>query len=50
MCAVAFLKHPRTPPGGTGFEYQRADSEHLMRAARVDPSDTVNDFFFSSFA
>ncbi|PWA36116.1 LIS1 homology motif protein [Artemisia annua] len=40
--AAAFLKHPRTPPGGPGFEYQMADSEHSMKRARVGPSDEVS--------
>ncbi|KAF2288033.1 hypothetical protein GH714_004006 [Hevea brasiliensis] len=29
--AAAFLKHPRTPTGMTGIDYQSADSEHLMK-------------------
>ncbi|KAK9067845.1 hypothetical protein SSX86_011956 [Deinandra increscens subsp. villosa] len=40
--AAAFLKHPRTPPGGPGLEYQMADSEHLMKRARVGPPDEVS--------
>lgn len=40
--AAAFLKHPRTPPGGPGLEYQMADSEHLMKRSRVGPSDEVS--------
>ncbi|KAJ0802366.1 putative transcription factor WD40-like family [Helianthus annuus] len=40
--AAAFLKHPRTPPGGPGLEYQMADSEHLMKRARVGPSDELS--------
>nr|KAJ0208380.1 hypothetical protein LSAT_V11C500251820 [Lactuca sativa] len=40
---AAFLKHPRTPPGGgPGLEYQMAESEHLMKRARVGPSDEVS--------
>ncbi|KAI3692210.1 hypothetical protein L6452_32021 [Arctium lappa] len=40
--AAAFLKHPRTPPGAPGLEYQMADSEHLMKRVRVGPSDEVS--------
>ncbi|KAI7752528.1 hypothetical protein M8C21_015879, partial [Ambrosia artemisiifolia] len=40
--AAAFLKHPRTPPGGPGLEYQMADSEHLMKRVRVGPSDELS--------
>ncbi|XP_076909270.1 protein TOPLESS-RELATED PROTEIN 2-like [Bidens hawaiensis] len=40
--AAAFLKHPRTPPGGPGLEYQMADSEHLMKRMRVGPSDELS--------
>ncbi|MFS7928068.1 putative transcription factor WD40-like family [Helianthus anomalus] len=40
--AAAFLKHPRTPPGGPGLEYQMADSEQLMKRARVGPPDEVS--------
>nr|GMD74718.1 protein TPR2-like isoform X2 [Ipomoea batatas] len=29
--AAAFLKHPRTPPGVPGMDYQTADSEHLIK-------------------
>ncbi|PWA52962.1 LIS1 homology motif protein [Artemisia annua] len=29
--ASAFIKHPRTPPGGLGSEYQMTDSEHSMK-------------------
>ncbi|KAI3700905.1 hypothetical protein L2E82_45546 [Cichorium intybus] len=37
---AAFLKHPRTPPGGgPGLEYHMAESEHLMKRARLGPSD-----------
>ncbi|KAL6533647.1 Protein TOPLESS-RELATED PROTEIN 2 [Orobanche hederae] len=39
---VAFLKHPRTPPGGPGMEYQTADSEHLMKRLRVGQPDEVS--------
>ncbi|KAI3764002.1 hypothetical protein L2E82_14002 [Cichorium intybus] len=39
---AAFLKHPRTPPGGgPGLEYHMAESEHLMKRARLGPSDEV---------
>ncbi|WCJ39712.1 Ribosomal RNA large subunit methyltransferase F [Euphorbia peplus] len=34
--AAAFLKHPRTPTGMTGIDYQSADSEHLMKRMRTD--------------
>lgn len=40
--ASAFLKHPRTPPGAPGLEYQMADSEHLMKRVRIGPSDEVS--------
>nr|XP_043627620.1 protein TOPLESS-RELATED PROTEIN 2-like isoform X2 [Erigeron canadensis] len=40
--AASFLKHPRTPPGGPGLEYQMADSEHLMKRVRVGSSDEVS--------
>ncbi|KAI3505460.1 hypothetical protein L1887_27591 [Cichorium endivia] len=39
---AAFQKHPRTPPGGPGLEYHMAGSEHLMKRARVGPSDEVS--------
>ncbi|KAJ0015143.1 hypothetical protein Pint_21768 [Pistacia integerrima] len=37
--AAAFLKHPRTPTGMTGMDYQSADSEHLMKRIRTGQSD-----------
>ncbi|CAK9136065.1 unnamed protein product [Ilex paraguariensis] len=40
--AAAFLKHPRTPPGAPGMDYQTADSEHLMKRIRVGQSDEVS--------
>ncbi|XP_057477632.1 protein TOPLESS-RELATED PROTEIN 2-like isoform X2 [Actinidia eriantha] len=40
--AVAFLKHPRTPPGATGMDYQMADSEHLMKRFRSGQSEEVS--------
>ncbi|KAA8525101.1 hypothetical protein F0562_007035 [Nyssa sinensis] len=40
--AVAFLKHPRTPPGAPGMDYQTADSEHLMKRIRTGQSDEVS--------
>ncbi|KAI3828620.1 hypothetical protein L1987_02725 [Smallanthus sonchifolius] len=40
--AAAFMKHPRTPPGGPRLEYQMADSEHLMKRVRVGPPDEVS--------
>ncbi|KAF5442396.1 hypothetical protein F2P56_035059 [Juglans regia] len=39
--AAAFLKHPRTPTGVTGLDYQSADSEHLKRI-RIGQSDEVS--------
>ncbi|XP_071737370.1 protein TOPLESS-RELATED PROTEIN 2-like isoform X2 [Rutidosis leptorrhynchoides] len=39
---AAFLKHPRTPPGGPGLEYQMGDSEHLLKRVRVGPSDEMS--------
>ncbi|CAN4128062.1 unnamed protein product [Withania somnifera] len=43
--AAAFLKHPRTNPGGPGMDFQMADSEHLMKRMRAaGQSDEV---FFS---
>ncbi|XP_041011160.1 protein TOPLESS-RELATED PROTEIN 2-like isoform X2 [Juglans microcarpa x Juglans regia] len=39
--AAAFLKHPRTPTGVTGMDYQSADSEHLKRI-RIGQSDEVS--------
>ncbi|CAH9080727.1 unnamed protein product [Cuscuta europaea] len=40
--AAAFLKHPRTPPGVHGMDYQTADSEHLMKRIRSGQSDEVS--------
>ncbi|KAK6117020.1 hypothetical protein DH2020_049264 [Rehmannia glutinosa] len=40
--SVAFLKHPRTPPGGPGMDYQTADSEHLMKRLRTGQPDEVS--------
>ncbi|XP_044477913.1 protein TOPLESS-RELATED PROTEIN 2-like isoform X1 [Mangifera indica] len=40
--AAAFLKHPRTPTGMTGMDYQSADSEHLMKRIRAGQSDEVS--------
>ncbi|CAL5436220.1 unnamed protein product [Camellia sinensis] len=40
--AAAFLKHPRTPPGAPGMDYQTADSEHLMKRIRSGQSDEVS--------
>ncbi|KAF2306653.1 hypothetical protein GH714_020103 [Hevea brasiliensis] len=40
--AAAFLKHPRTPSGMTGIDYQSADSEHLMKRMRTGQSDEVS--------
>ncbi|XVE90489.1 hypothetical protein DITRI_Ditri20bG0081700 [Diplodiscus trichospermus] len=45
--AAAFLKHPRTPSGMPGMDYQSADSEHLMKRIRTGQSDEV---FFSGIA
>ncbi|XP_059641572.1 protein TOPLESS-RELATED PROTEIN 2-like [Cornus florida] len=40
---AAFLnKHPRTPPGAPGMDYQTADSEHLMKRIRTGQSDEVS--------
>ncbi|KAG6397162.1 hypothetical protein SASPL_143327 [Salvia splendens] len=39
---AAFLKHPRTPPGGPGMDYQTADSEHLMKRLRPGQPDEVS--------
>ncbi|KAG8382080.1 hypothetical protein BUALT_Bualt05G0039300 [Buddleja alternifolia] len=39
---AAFLKHPRTPPGGPGMDYQTADSEHLMKRLRTGQPDEVS--------
>ncbi|XWS57340.1 hypothetical protein CRYUN_Cryun09bG0165800 [Craigia yunnanensis] len=40
--AAAFLKHPRTPSGMPGMDYQSADSEHLMKRIRTGQSDEVS--------
>lgn len=40
--AAAFLKHPRTPTGMTGMNYQSADSEHLMKRMRPGQSEEVS--------
>ncbi|KAL3844437.1 hypothetical protein ACJIZ3_001840 [Penstemon smallii] len=40
--SAAFLKHPRTPPGGPGMDYQTADSEHLMKRLRASQPDEVS--------
>ncbi|KAK4400989.1 protein TOPLESS-RELATED PROTEIN 2 [Sesamum angolense] len=40
--SAAFLKHPRTPPGGPGMDYQTADSEHLMKRLRTGQPDEVS--------
>ncbi|MCD7461676.1 Protein TOPLESS-RELATED PROTEIN 2 [Datura stramonium] len=40
--AAAFLKHPRTNPGGPGMDFQMADSEHLMKRMRAGQSDEVS--------
>ncbi|XVE62238.1 hypothetical protein DITRI_Ditri06bG0102000 [Diplodiscus trichospermus] len=40
--AAAFLKHPRTPSGMLGMDYQSADSEHLMKRIRTGQSDEVS--------
>ncbi|KAL2455703.1 Topless-related protein 1 [Forsythia ovata] len=40
--SAAFLKHPRTPPGAPGMDYQTADSEHLMKRIRAGQSDEVS--------
>ncbi|KAK6232510.1 hypothetical protein SCA6_002583 [Theobroma cacao] len=39
--AAAFLKHPRTPSGMPGMDYQSADSEQLMKRIRTGQSDEV---------
>lgn len=39
--AATFLKHPRTPTGVTGMDYQSADSEHLIKRIRTGQSDEV---------
>ncbi|XP_077237884.1 protein TOPLESS-RELATED PROTEIN 2-like isoform X2 [Tasmannia lanceolata] len=40
--AAAFLKHPRTPTGYDGMDYQSADSEHLMKCIHTVQSDEVS--------
>lgn len=40
--AASFLKHPRTPTGVTGMDYQSADSEHLIKRIRTGPADEVS--------
>ncbi|XP_021283560.1 protein TPR2-like isoform X1 [Herrania umbratica] len=40
--AAAFLKHPRTPSGMPGMDYQSADSEHLLKRIRTGQSDEVS--------
>lgn len=40
--AAAFLKHPRTPPGALGMDYQTADSEHPMKRIRPGQPDEVS--------
>ncbi|KAK4486321.1 hypothetical protein RD792_008992 [Penstemon davidsonii] len=40
--SIAFLKHPRTPTGGPGMDYQTADSEHLMKRLRAGQPDEVS--------
>ncbi|KAJ4720993.1 Protein TOPLESS-like protein [Melia azedarach] len=40
--AAAFLKHPRTPTGISGMDYQSADSEHLMKRIRTGQPDEVS--------
>ncbi|XAR70707.1 hypothetical protein NMG60_11027659 [Bertholletia excelsa] len=40
--AAAFLKHPRTPSGAPGMDYQTADSDHLMKRIRSGQSDEVS--------
>lgn len=44
LLPVAFLKHPRTPPGGPGMDYQTADSEHLMKRLRAGQPDEVSNY------
>lgn len=41
LFVAAFLKHPRTPPGAPGLDYQMAESEHLMKRMRAGQSDEV---------
>ncbi|KAB2071693.1 hypothetical protein ES319_A08G240300v1 [Gossypium barbadense] len=40
--AAAFLKHPRTPSGMPGMDYQSADSDHLMKRIRTGQPDEVS--------
>lgn len=49
MCAAAFLKHPRTPTGVAGMDYQSADSEHLIKRIRTGQSDEVGRIELSIF-
>lgn len=49
MHAAAFLKHPRTPTGVTGMDYQSADSEHLIKRIRTGPSEEVRKRTFMYF-
>lgn len=39
---AAFLKHPRTPTGVAGMDYQSAESEHLMKRIRTGQSDEAS--------
>lgn len=39
--SAAFLKHPRTPSGMPGMDYQSADSDHLMKRIRTGQPDEV---------
>lgn len=41
LFTAAFLKHPRTPPGALGMDYQTADSEHPMKRIRPGQPDEV---------
>lgn len=52
LYTASFLKHPRTPTGVTGMDYQSADSEHLIKRIRTGPADEVwrGNFYFSSSA
>ncbi|KMZ66500.1 WD-40 repeat protein-like [Zostera marina] len=40
--AAAFPKHPRTPSGAPGMDYQSGDSEQLMKRIRTGQSDEVS--------
>ncbi|GAA0142061.1 hypothetical protein LIER_03046 [Lithospermum erythrorhizon] len=40
--AASFLKHPRTPQGPLGMDYQTADSEHMIKRMRAGPPDEVS--------